>query len=176
MSGNTPSLPLRDVAFCDLSRELGATRGVLERLPEDKLTWKVHEKSMSFGRLATHVATLMQWFHSTLVKDEFDMNMPPKMPTELSTRAELLKVFDENASAVKAALAATDDAALLRDWTLRRGEQILLRKPRHEILRVWCLNHLVHHRAQLCIYLRMHNIPVPAIYFNSADEPDWKFD
>jgi uncharacterized damage-inducible protein DinB len=147
----------------------------LERLPEKHFTWKVHEKSMNLGRLATHVATLLQWFHDTLTKDELDMNVPPVMPIEANTRAELLQIFDDNAAAVQSAMAATGQAALLKTWTLRQGEKVLVQQPRVAILRVWCLNHLIHHRAQLCVYLRILDVPVPAVYFNSADEPDWIF-
>ena len=167
---------MKSVAFCDLDREIAATRRVLERLPEEHFTWKVHEKSMNLGRLAMHVANLLQWFVGTVEKDEFDFATAPKMPDEPKDRADLLRVFDENAAAVRAAMARTDDAALGRTWTLRNGEQVLFRQPRVTILRVWCLNHLIHHRAQLCVYLRLHNIPVPAVYFNSADEPQWVFE
>jgi uncharacterized damage-inducible protein DinB len=176
MSANASGSPsLHTIAFTDLQREIAVTRRILERIPEEHFAWKVHEKSMSLGRLATHVATLLQWFRDTLTKDDFDMNVPPVMPTEAKTRDELLRIFDDNAAAAQLAMAVTDKAALLRTWTLRRGEQILVQQPRFTILRVWCLNHLIHHRGQLCVYLRILNIPVPAVYFNSADEPDWIF-
>jgi uncharacterized damage-inducible protein DinB len=165
----------KDAAFCDLKREFEATRRVLDRLPEDKFAWKPHEKSMSLGRLAMHVATLPQWMRETLEKDGMDMANPPKMRVDPDNRADLLTTFDEHAAAVNAALARSDDAALERHWTLRQGDQVLVSQPRVEILRVWCLNHLIHHRAQLCVYLRLLNVPVPAVYFNSADEPEWVF-
>ena len=101
---DSSSLPA--VAFIDLQREIATTRRVLERLPEEHFTWRVHEKSMNLGRLATHVATLLQWFHDTLTKDELDMNVPPVMPIEAKTRAELLQIFDDNAAAVQSAMAA----------------------------------------------------------------------
>jgi uncharacterized damage-inducible protein DinB len=176
MSTNASGWPsLSAVAFVDLQREIAVTRRVLERLPEKHFAWKVHEKSMSLGRLATHVATLLQWFHDTLTKDELDMNVPPVMPIEAKTTDELLRILDDNAAAVQTAMAVADPEALLRTWTLRQGEKVLVQQPRANILRVWCLNHLIHHRAQLCVYLRILNVPVPAVYFNSADEPDWIF-
>ena len=167
---------LKDIAFCDLDREITVTRRVLERLPEEHFTWKVHEKSMNLGRLAMHVANLLQWFLGTLQADELDMATPPSMALDPKDRDDLLRVFDQNAAAVRNAFARTDDAALGRTWTLRKGDQVLFSQPRATILRVWCLNHLIHHRAQLCVYLRLHNIAVPAVYFNSADEPQWVFE
>ncbi|HZZ45162.1 MAG TPA: DinB family protein [Tepidisphaeraceae bacterium] len=166
---------LKDLAFSDLDREIAVTRRVLERLPENHFSWKPHEKSMPLGRLAMHVANLLQWMLDTLNRDGFDMASPPAMRNEPTDLNDVLKTFDQNAAAVKAALAAATDASLAQSWSLRSGPQILHSAPRVTILRIWCLNHLIHHRAQLCTYLRLHNIPVPTVYFNSADEPDWTF-
>lgn len=167
---------LKSMAFCDLDREISATRRVLERLPEEHFSWKPHEKSMSLSRLAMHVVNLLQWYLDTLAKDEFDVSAAPPPMGEPASRSELLAAFEKNATAVEQALARTDDASLARTWTLRSGPQVLYQQPRVAILRVSCLNHLIHHRAQLCIYLRLLHVPVPAVYFNSADEPEWKFD
>jgi uncharacterized damage-inducible protein DinB len=164
-----------EIAFIDLERELAATRRVLERLPEQHLAWKPHEKSMSLGRLAMHVATLPQWAADTLTKDGLDMQQPPQMRTEPNDVADILQTFDEQAAAVRAALAKTDDATLAATWTLQSGDQVLYSNTRSFVLRVWCVNHMIHHRAQLCVYFRLLNVPVPAVYFNSADEPDWNF-
>jgi uncharacterized damage-inducible protein DinB len=166
---------LKGVAFVDLQREIDTTRRLLERLPEEQFSWKPHEKSMNLGRLAMHVATLLQWFLTTLEHDELDFASPPQMPVEATSRDDLLRTFEQNAAAVTQAFAALDDAALSRPWTLRNGEQVLTTQSRAMVLRVWCLSHLIHHRAQLCLYLRLLNLPVPAIYFNSADEPTWVF-
>jgi len=166
---------LKDVAFVDLERELATTRRVLERLPEEHYSWKPHEKSMSMGRLALHVAHLLYWQLITLQRDEFDLASPPPLRVEPTDRDEVLRTFEHNAAAVKDALERIDDAALGRLWTLRRGEQVLLSWPRAKVLRIWGLNHLIHHRGQLCLYLRLLNVPVPAVYFNSADEPTWVF-
>jgi uncharacterized damage-inducible protein DinB len=171
---STPSL--KELAFFDLDRELKVTRKVLERLPQEKFAWKVHEKSMSLGRLAMHVATLPQWMVGTLEEDSLDMANPPKMRTEPTDLADLLAEFDKHATAVRSAMANVDDAALQKPWTLRQGDHVIHSQPKAKILRLWCLNHMVHHRAQLCVYLRLLNVPVPAVYFNSADEPDWVFD
>jgi uncharacterized damage-inducible protein DinB len=165
----------KDMAFCDLDRELNVTRKVLERLPEKHFSWKPHEKSMSLGRLAMHVATLPQWMTDTLEKDGMDMATPPKIRTEPENHADLLAEFDKHAAAVRGALAHIDDAGLERSWTLRQGDKVLHSQSKAKIARQWCLNHMIHHRAQLCIYLRLLNVPVPTVYFNSADEPDWIF-
>jgi uncharacterized damage-inducible protein DinB len=170
------STTIRDLAFADLTRELDKTRKVLERLPDDKFGWKVHDKSMSLGNLALHCANLVEWLRGTIADNGLDMNSPPSMPREAKDRSFVLQTFDKNVAALKSAMATIDDAGLSRPWTLRQGGQELYTNTKAFIARVWCLNHLVHHRAQLCVYLRMHNIPVPSIYFNSADEPEWSFD
>ena len=166
---------LNPLAFGDLDREITVTRKVLERLPEEKFAWKPHEKSMSLGNLAMHVAGLLQWMLDTLDRDELDMATiePPRSnPTGLE---DVLETFDKNVVAVKDAMMRMDDESLARTWTLRNGPTILHQQPRAQIVRVWCLNHMIHHRAQLCVLLRLLNVPVPAVYFNSADEPEWVF-
>ena len=167
---------LKDIAFADLERELATTRRVLERLPEEHYAWKPHEKSMNLGRLALHVVNLLHWQQVSLERDEFDLAAAPRLRVEPANREDLLRTFDQNASAVKQALARLNDAALSKPWTLKRGAQALLTQPRALVARVWGLNHLIHHRAQLCLYLRLLNVPVPAVYFNSADEPAWVFE
>jgi uncharacterized damage-inducible protein DinB len=166
----------KEFAFGDLERELKVTRKVLERLPEKDFGWKPHEKSMSLGRLAMHVATLPQWMLTTLTQDELDFANPPQIRTEPKDHADLLQEFDKHVAAVKAATAHIDDKALQKPWTLRQGEKVLHSSSKATIMRVWCLNHMIHHRAQLCLYLRLLNVPVPAVYFNSADEPQWMFE
>jgi uncharacterized damage-inducible protein DinB len=170
------SMTVKEAAFSDLDRELNVTRKVLERIPAAQFAWKPHEKSMNLGRLAMHVATLPQWMLTTLENDELDFANPPKMRNEPTSSEDLLSEFDGHATTVKAALARLDDTALEHTWTLRNGDQILHRNSKLTILRLWCLNHMIHHRAQLCVYLRLLNVPVPAVYFNSSDEPQWVFD
>lgn len=165
----------KDIAFGDLERELAVTRKVLERLPEKDFGWKPHEKSMHLGRLAMHVATLPQWMVTTITQDGLDFANPPQIRTDSTSHADLLAEFDKHAAAVKVALAQIDDAGLQKPWTLRQGDKVMHSSSKATILRVWCINHMVHHRAQLCVYLRMLNVPVPAVYFNSSDEPEWTF-
>src|SRR5205085_212977 len=117
---------VKSIAFADLDREIDATRKILQRLPEQQLNWKAHEKSMSLGRLAMHVATLFQWMLDTIERDHLDMATAPPPRQEPSGREDLLKTFETNAAAVKAALAEIDDASLLQIWTLRNGDQVIV--------------------------------------------------
>ena len=167
---------LKDLAFGDIHREFQITRKVLDRLPEDKFGWKVHEKSMALGRLAMHVATMPEWMLMTIRHDELDMANPPKMKTEPDNKADLLKTFDDCADATIEAFGRLLDHELEKTWSLKQGGQVLYSATKCQVLRVWCVNHLVHHRGQLCVYLRLLGVPVPAVYFNSTDEPDWVFE
>jgi uncharacterized damage-inducible protein DinB len=165
----------KSLAFGDLRREFEVTRKVLASMPEAHFAWKPHEKSMNLGRLAMHVATLPQWMRDTLEKDGLDMANPPKIRSEPENLNDLLQTFDENAAATLAALDRIDDAGLESTWTLRQGPNVLHSNSRRMILRLWCVNHMIHHRGQLCLYLRLLNIPVPTVYFNTADDPTWIF-
>jgi len=166
----------KELAFCDLERELATTRRVLERVPEDRFDWKPHEKSMSLMQLAGHVATMPIWLLVTIEQDGLNFTSPPNIPRDFSSRESLLKVFDDNASKFRSVFEKVADAALRQTWTLRNGDQVMYSQSRDYVLRVWTLNHMVHHRGQLCLYLRLLDVPVPAVYFNSADEPEMKFD
>jgi uncharacterized damage-inducible protein DinB len=123
-----------------------------------------------------HVATLLQWAVDTITKDELDLDNATPPRNDPKDTADLLAEFEKHATACKAALAKLDDAALSAMWSLKKGGETIYSAPRSYVLRVWCLNHLVHHRAQVCVYLRLLDVPVPAVYFNSADEPAWTFD
>lgn len=167
---------LKDLAYSDLDREIATTRKVLERVPAEKFSFQPHEKSMNLGRLAMHVATLLQWAVDTITKDELDLDTAKGPRTDVKDTADLLAEFEKHASRCKAELAKLDEAALSATWSLKKGGAAIYSASRAYVLRVWCLNHLVHHRAQVCVYLRLLNVPVPAVYFNSADEPAWIFD
>ena len=167
---------LKPIAFADLDREIATTRKVLQRVPAEHFSFQPHEKSMNLGRLAMHVATLLQWAVDTITKDALDLDNTTPPRSDVKDSADLLNEFEKHASRCKAELAKLDDAALSATWTLKKGGATIYSATRGYVLRVWCLNHLVHHRAQVCVYLRMLNVPVPAVYFNSADEPAWIFD
>jgi hypothetical protein len=165
-------MTLRETLLTEFDLELPYTRRSLERVPIDQFAWKPHEKSMTFGWLATFLALVPTWGVFTLELDDFDMTAAsggqrPSLPT---SSAQLLALFDENYAKLRAALAATSDEHLQKPWTLRAGDDVWFTQPRWLALREYILNHIVHHRAQLGVYLRMHNIPVPAIYNDSADE------
>jgi uncharacterized damage-inducible protein DinB len=171
MSANSAAT-LKQDALGDLDHELANTRRVLERLPEAQFAWKPHEKSMSLGRLASHVVELVRWQTMTLQTEELDLGGTPPPSTEGPTsRDALLGTFDANVAALKEALAKASEPELRQVWTLRLGEKVLLRMPRLSVLRTMCLNHMINHRAQLSVYLRLLGVPVPAIYGPSADEP-----
>jgi uncharacterized damage-inducible protein DinB len=170
------SISLKDVVFGDLERELAVTRRVLERLPEEKYDWRPHEKSMTLGLLAIHVADMPDWIRGTFAADELDAASAPRPPAELKGRGELLARFDRNVAAMREAIAGFDMANWERDWTMRNGAQVFVTRPRPVVYRVWCANHMIHHRGQLCLYLRMLDVPVPTVYFNTADEPAFVFE
>ncbi|HTU25604.1 MAG TPA: DinB family protein [Pirellulales bacterium] len=172
---NEPLSP-KQIAFSDLERELAVTRQVLERLPGEHYGWQPHAKSMTLGRLGLHVADLPGWMLATIGQDELDAANAPRPPAELSSRPQLLERFDANVAQLREAVAGFDVAKLGGPWTMRSGEQVIVTRPRLHVYRVWCLNHMVHHRAQLCLYLRLLDVPVPTVYFNTADDPAWVFE
>jgi len=160
-------------AIQEFESEAATTRRVLERIPDDKFSWKPHPKSMSMGELASHIAELSDWVEGSIVADEFDMHPPggEMMKTPVfTTNADLLKAYDANVAKAKAALAGTDDAKLLEIWKLKKGGESIMEMPREVVIRYWVLNHMAHHRGQMSVYLRLNDIPVPSIYGPSADE------
>jgi uncharacterized damage-inducible protein DinB len=166
----------KDAIFWDLDRELKFTRKVLERLPDKDLAWKPHAKSMSLGQLAIHVATLPDWARTALAQDSLDASTAPQPPSNVTSRQQVLDFFDKSAAALRAAVAAFDPAKYFATWSFKRGQQTMTSQSRATVYRTWSLNHLIHHRGQLCLYLRLLDVPVPAVYFNSAEEPTWVFE
>ena len=157
----------------EFDQETAGTRKMLERFPEDKLDWRPHEKSMTMAGLATHIANMLNWGATTITSDNFDIQPPGSEPYReepVKSRAELLEKFDTNATAFRAALAAASDETLMANWSLLQGGNALFTMPRIACLRGMIFNHIVHHRAQLTVYYRMNDIPVPALYGPSADE------
>ncbi|MFB3921849.1 MAG: DinB family protein [Terriglobia bacterium] len=156
----------------EFDQEMGNTRKVLERVPEDKLNWKPHSKSFAMGALATHVAMIPGWGTFTLEGDSFDLAAPGAAtpPPPAASRKELLALFDGNVSKFRAALASAEDAAMLAPWSLRNGAATIFTMPRAAVIRTSIMNHCIHHRAQLGVYLRLNDVPVPGLYGPSADE------
>ena len=167
---------LRAMLFADLERELGVTRKVLAAVPSDKLDWRPHEKSMTLGKLAIHVATLPEWMKDALAHEVLDVAAAPRPPQSVADTQELLKLFDDRAAGLRAAAAAFDPAGWDATWTMKNGEQVFTTQPRSKVYRAWCFNHMIHHRGQLCLYLRLLNVRVPTVYFNTADDPAFVFE
>jgi uncharacterized damage-inducible protein DinB len=152
---------------------MASTRKVLERCPEDKFGWKPHQKSCSMGALATHIVNMTGWTVDTIEKDSFDVQppgAPPYKEEPVKSQKELLERFDKNVVSARAAIAGASDEHLMKPWSLLAGGQTLFTMPRIACLRGFVMNHTIHHRAQLGVYLRLNDIPVPAIYGPSADE------
>ncbi|MBW3569935.1 MAG: DinB family protein [Gemmatimonadetes bacterium] len=168
-TATTAAPSLRELALGDLNHEMNTTRRLLERVPDAHLDWKPHGKSMTLGGLALHVATLPSWMTHTLQNDFFDIvsvtrNAPP------SGVQQILDAFEATSRALRQALDEAGDEALMRPWQLRRGEQVLMTMPRAAMLRGFGLNHIIHHRAQLSVYLRLLDVPLPPMYGPTADE------
>lgn len=154
----------------DAVHELAQTRRILECLPEEHMTWKPHVKSMTLGGLATHLINLLNWQVAILLYPEFDLSSVPLRREALERREDVLEEFDANVIQIKKLLAECDEKSLAEEWTLRNGDHILQRQPRAIALRTFGLSHMVHHRAQLGVYLRLLDVRVPGIYGPSADE------
>lgn len=161
-----------DPLLMEFDRECSTTRKVLSRVPADKLSWKPHPKSYSLGQLAQHIASLPHWIAGSLLPGEFDMAKGGGdfSPKEAASVEAVLKTFDESAAAAKAAMAQLDDARAMGSWTFRNGAAVIMEMPRIALVRTILLNHGIHHRGQLSVYLRLLDVPVPAIYGPSADE------
>ena len=162
-------MPIADTLIMELEREAQTTRRVLERVPTDKLAWKPHVKSMSLGRLAQHVATIPGNISGMARLDSFDVEKFAE-PAALESTAAIVAAFDESLAQAKADLAATDDAAMMKNWSFSMGGKAIMTVPRIGVFRAILLNHLYHHRGQLTVYLRLLDVPVPSIYGPSADE------
>ena len=154
----------------ELEREAANTRKMLERVPVEKGDWQPHEKSFPIGRLATHIAEIPGWMSLIISADELDFGNMKYTPPVVNTNEDLLKVFQENLDIAKKELANADDSKYDDKWSMRHGDQVYFTLPRHEIVRSWVLNHVVHHRAQLGVYLRLMDIPVPGMYGPTADD------
>lgn len=163
------SSQLSQALLPEFDQEMKTTRRLLERLPENKATWKPHEKSMELCQLATHLATLPHWAEAIAGQDSFDVSTAPPNP-RLTSRAEILAAFDASTAAAHKAIAGTSDAEMMKTWTFRAGDKTIFSMPRVAVFRAFILNHVIHHRGQFSVYLRLNDVPVPSIYGPSADE------
>lgn len=167
-------MPIAQMILPELDQEVEATRRMLGRVPEDRLGWRPHEKSMTLGRLASHIGEVPGWTQAVLGQDEFDVAPPGESDYEaadLESVREILTLLDDNATAAREAIAATEDTEFMRSWTLKKGGEEVFTAPKGGVLRSMVLNHLIHHRGQLTVYLRLTGAPVPQTYGPTADEP-----
>lgn len=157
----------------EFDQEMTSTRKVLERIPDDKLEWKAHPKSNSIGWNAAHLADIPGWVELALKANSFDVNPPggePYRTPPAESRQNVLATFDRNVAAARNAIQATADTDFMQPWSLLSGGQVFFTMPRIAVLRTFVLNHSIHHRAYLCSYLRLNDIPVPGLYGPSGDE------
>lgn len=164
-------MAINDAFIAELKHESSLTRKILERVPMDKKDWKPHEKSMSLGRLAGHVADSIAWASAIRHIDDFnfatDYSFSAGSPADSAT---LLQKFDEYLGKAIEDLSAMSDADFDKIWTVRAGEQVMFQLPKKVAVRGWAFSHMIHHRGQLSVYLRLLDVPVPGMYGPSADE------
>jgi len=166
-------MTLSEMLLPEFDQEMAKTRRTLERIPEDKFGWKPHEKSMTLGRLASHLAEIPTWGSNAINQDSVDImpaGAPPYQPVILGSRAEILEMFDKNVADARRAISRASDEQFMQPWSLLAGGKTIFTESRLTVLRAMVISHEIHHRAQLGVYLRLNNIPVPAIYGPSADE------
>ncbi len=162
----------RELALAEFDREMKTTRKFLERVPMEQGDWAPHERSTKLADLATHVARLARNTGMVMGSDELDFAKTDRSAWgRLKTREELLAAFDSNVASSRAAIADATDEQLAGTWTLRWGEKVIFSEPRALVHRFFSMNHLIHHRAQLGVFLRLLGVAIPGTYGPSADEP-----
>ena len=165
-------MSIAEVLLGDFDTEIANTRRTLERVPEDRNDFKCHDKSMPLGKLAMHCATLPMFGYYLIEDDGMDLAAPshPNIPLVFTTTAAALEQFDQVSAQCRASLAGASDEHLSAPWRFTFGEHLIVNDKRFVCFRQMFFNHMVHHTAQLGVYLRLNNIPVPALYGPSADE------
>jgi uncharacterized damage-inducible protein DinB len=164
---------IADALLPEFDHEMANTRKMLERIPQEKWNWRPHPKSWTTRELATHVATIPGWMADTIEKDSFDfapLGAEPYKPPVFESKQEALAAFDKGVAGARAALATAEDGHLMKEWALLNGGQTIFSMPRVACIRSFVMNHEVHHRAQLGMYLRLCDVAVPGMYGPSADE------
>ncbi len=165
----TQTLSVLDLLPKELAQEAETTRKIMARIPDDKYDWQPHEKSMTIKQLAMHIADLPSWISMALTTDELDFSASPYNPKAITNTAELLEYLESSIASGTEALSKAAEEDLLPNWTLRDGEQVYAVYTKYEVIR-HALSQIIHHRAQLGVYLRLLNIPIPGSYGPSADE------
>jgi uncharacterized damage-inducible protein DinB len=162
---------LIDPILAELTHEMATTRRLLERAPDTKFGWKPHDKSMTLGRLTGHIAELPGWIATIVDKPGFDFAGGEYKPFAPTSTTDLLTTFDKHVAVAAEALKPLTDTALMESWRLTKQGQLIMEMPRIGVARTLLLNHIIHHRGQLSVYLRLLNVPLPSIYGPSADTP-----
>ena len=162
-------MSLAEKLLPEFDEEMANTRKILALVPDDKLNWQAHPKSNSIGWLAHHLADIPSWVLPTLNLDQFDAGLedPPQV---ILSRAEYLELFDRNVAEAREALLRADDAEFAKPWKFLWKEQEVFTLPKEAVIRTWVMNHIIHHRAHMCVYYRLNDIPVPGMYGPSADD------
>ena len=164
-------MAIKDTFIAELKHEAALTKKMLERVPMDKADWKPHEKSMTLGKLAVHIATIPHWVSDIFHIDEFDFTKHYKPQDTISTQDELMKIFQERLDTAIADLEKMNDDDFKKMWVVKGGEKVYYNLPKVVAIRGWAFSHLFHHRGQLSVYLRLLDVPIPGMYGPSADEP-----
>jgi uncharacterized damage-inducible protein DinB len=163
-------MPLSDALLPEFDHEIASTRALLTRIPDVVTAWKPHPRSTSMGDLAHHIASIVGWIVPVLTQDELDL--APRdgaKPPGFTSMAATIAVLDANVAGARVAIAATPDSAMGVPWTLKAAGHVVFTQPRAMVLRSFVLGHLIHHRGQLTVYVRMHDIPLPSVYGPTAD-------
>ncbi|CAN5332232.1 hypothetical protein BH09SUM1_BH09SUM1_27330 [soil metagenome] len=163
-------LNVSELLQIELDEELQITRAMLARVPMDKRDWKPHGKSMSLGRLAVHLTEIPSWTSMMILMNEFTLDMANYKPATAETGAELMKLFDGSVATAKVEMAKLHDGMLEKNWKMFVNGAVVVDATKYEVIRRWVINHIVHHRAQLGVYLRLLNVAIPITYGSSADE------
>ncbi len=165
-------MSVKESLLPDFDHEMAVTRRVLDRVPDDRLRWRPHERSFDLGALAWHLALIPRWGRTILAHDRYDMAESPARPAGApASRAEVLATFDAHVVEVRRDLLGRTDAELLAPWSLLRGGHLVMSLPKCAAFRSFLLHHTIHHRGQLTVYLRMQDVALPPIYGATADEP-----
>ncbi len=163
-------MPFSQTLLPEFDEEMKNTRKLLECVPDGKFDYQPHSKSMTLGRLAGHVAEMPGWVKFTLDQEVLDLT-PGTQPNIATSRAELLRAFDQNVAEARARISAATDAEWQKTWELRVAGKPVMSMPRAVVMRSMILNHVIHHRAQLGVYLRLNDVAIPGMYGPSGDEP-----
>lgn len=159
-----------DGLIMELQEERKSAREVISRIPDDKWDWKPHDKSMGLGQLASHIVETFDWVNSIFDTEVFEFDMANYNPYVSGSRDELLAAFDEKLDAAIDVMSKQSDADVMVNWKMVVDGHVMMEMPRIMVTRMFMVSHLIHHRGQLSVYLRLNDIPVPSIYGPSADE------